>query len=277
MQDYLSDLYERKYQRQDAHICLPGVSSWLSDLIEIIFPIMGQRYFESSEELTQALDKSREQLTTLLQCQPDKLAVQPEQAVDDFYNSLAEIEAKLNRDAQFIHESDPACLSVDEVIAAYPGFYAICCYRIGHKILQLGYGLVARMITENAHTRTGVDIHPGASIGCPFFIDHATGVVVGETTIIGDRVLVYQGVTLGALRVSKDLLGTKRHPTVEDDCVIYAGATILGGDTIIGRNSIIGGNVWLSSSVKANSFVYHESIMTTKERAPDQIEQGNTA
>ncbi len=271
MEEYISGLFDRKYHRQDAHICLPGVSAWLSDLIVLMFPIMGQRYFDSAADLATAIEASRNRLNVLLECQADKSAVAPQQAVDDFYASLADIEAKLNRDAEFFLESDPACLSVEEVIAAYPGFYAICCYRIGHRILQLGYGLVARMITENAHTKTGVDIHPGASIGCPFFIDHATGVVIGETTIIGDRVLLYQGVTLGALRVSKDLLGTKRHPTVEDDCVIYAGATILGGDTTIGRNSVIGGNVWISSSIKPNSFVYHESIMTTKERAPEAV------
>lgn len=269
MQEFTKKLYRRKYEEQDVHICLPGVSIWLNDLIELMFPIMGQRFFESADELSEALEKNRARLTHLFNCQNDAKGLDTDQTVAEFYDSLEDIEQKLNKDAEFFYESDPACLSVDEVIAAYPGFYAICCYRIGHKILQLGYGLVARMITENAHTKTGVDIHPGASIGCPFFIDHATGVVIGETTIIGDRVLVYQGVTLGAMRVAKDLMGSKRHPTVEDDCVIYSGATILGGDTVIGRKSIIGGNVWLSSSVKPNSFVYHQSIMTTKERAPE--------
>ncbi|MBT8448903.1 MAG: serine O-acetyltransferase, partial [Gammaproteobacteria bacterium] len=169
----------------------------------------------------------------------------------------------------FFFANDPACSSVSEVIAAYPGFFAVCCYRIAHQLFRLGYPLVARMVTENAHSKTGVDIHPGAHIGCPFFIDHATGVVIGETTRIGDRVIIYQGVTLGALRVAKQLHGTKRHPTVEDDCIIYANATILGGDTVIGEKSIIGGNVWLAQSVKPNSSVYHESIMTTKDRDRD--------
>ena len=269
MTDYIGSLFQRKYRDQKTHICLPGVSVWLNELIELMFPIMGQRYFEREEDLLEALSANRDHLKEILECQDDVTSVDIDAVVTDFYDGLEQIEEKLNRDAQFFFQCDPACLSVDEVIAAYPGFYAICCYRIAHSILKHGYALVARMITENAHSRTGVDIHPGATIGCPFFIDHATGVVVGETTVIGDRVVIYQGVTLGALRVTKELLGIKRHPTVEDDCVIYAGATILGGETVIGKKSIIGGNVWLSSSVKPNSFVYHESIMTTKERAAD--------
>ena len=273
MNDYIGKLYQRKYENQKIHVCLPGISGWMNELIELIFPIMGQRYFESEQDLAEAMEENRKRLVYILECQNEMPEQCIEQAVTDFYNTLDGIESKLNLDAQFFFECDPACLSVDEVIAAYPGFYAICSYRIANVVLKQGYGLIARMITENAHARTGVDIHPGATIGCPFFIDHATGVVVGETTVIGNRVALYQGVTLGALRVSKDMHGTKRHPTVEDDCVIYAGATILGGDTIIGRNSIIGGNVWLSSSVKPNSFVYHESIMTTKDRAVELTQQ----
>jgi serine O-acetyltransferase len=269
MSDYIGSLFQRKYKEQSVHICLPGVSIWLNHLIELIFPIMGQQFFETDQELLEAFGANRERLVDILECQEEAKGKDIELIIESFYDCIESLEEQLNRDAAFFYECDPACQSVDEVIAAYPGFYAICCYRIAHYFYQQGFGLVARMITENAHSRTGVDIHPGASIGCPFFIDHATGVVVGETTVIGDRVVLYQGVTLGALRVTKDLLGVKRHPTVEDDCVIYAGATILGGDTVIGKKSIIGGNVWLSSSVKPNSFVYHESIMTTKERASD--------
>jgi len=267
--DFIKKLYSEKYQDQKTHICLPGVATWLSDLTEILFPMMGQRYFESEQALLEALDKNREQLVTILECQPDSPSQDTEQAVIAFYNQLEIIESKLNRDAVFFEANDPAVATVSEVIAAYPGFFAVCCYRIAHELFRLGYPLVARMVTENAHSKTGVDIHPGAQIGCPFFIDHATGVVVGETTVIGDRVIIYQGVTLGALRIAKQLHGTKRHPTVEDDCIIYANATILGGDTVIGEKSRIGGNVWLSSSVKPNSFVYHESNMTTKDIVRD--------
>lgn len=169
-------------------------------------------------------------------------------------------------DAQFIFENDPAATSIDEVIVAYPGFYAIACYRIAHSIYLLGARNVSRLITEIAHSRTGIDIHPGAEIGNEFFIDHGTGIVIGETTVIGDRVKLFQGVTLGALSVSKPMRGMKRHPTVESDVVIYAGSTILGGETRIGHHSVIGGNVWLVHSVPPNSLVYHESKVTVRER-----------
>ena len=269
MSNFIKHLFQDKYQQQQTHICLPGVATWLADLTVLLFPLMGQRYFESEASLLEALDDNRELLITILNCQPDSPEQCPEQAVDAFYEQLEHVESKLNRDADFFFANDPACSSVSEVIAAYPGFFAVCCYRIAHQLFRLGYPLVARMVTENAHSKTGVDIHPGAHIGCPFFIDHATGVVIGETTRVGDRVIIYQGVTLGALRVAKQLHGTKRHPTVEDDCIIYANATILGGDTVIGEKSIIGGNVWLAQSVKPNSSVYHESIMTTKDRDRD--------
>jgi len=266
MSDYISNLYQRKYLQQRVHICLPGVSGWLTDLTELIFPVMGQRFFSSEQKLLEAMDNNKQKLLTIFECQTDDPNHDVEADAVAFYNSLEAIEKQLKLDAEFFYESDPACRSVNEVIASYPGFYAIVGYRISHKIFNMGYPLFARMIAENAHAKTGVDIHPGAHIGSPFFIDHATGVVIGETAIIGNRVTLYQGVTIGSLRVTKELSGTKRHPTVEDNCVIYANATILGGETVIGKNSIIGGNVWLSSSVKPNSFVYHESIMTTKER-----------
>lgn len=176
------------------------------------------------------------------------------------------LRSALLSDAQFIYDNDPAATSLDEVMVTYPGFYAIACYRIAHTIYLLGARNVSRLITEVAHSRTGIDIHPGAEIGNEFFIDHGTGIVVGETTVIGDRVKLYQGVTLGALSVSKPMRGMKRHPTVESDVVIYAGSTILGGETRIGHHSIIGGNVWLVHSVPPNSLVYHESKVSVRER-----------
>ncbi|MDT0607524.1 serine O-acetyltransferase EpsC [Croceitalea rosinachiae] len=164
---------------------------------------------------------------------------------------------KLNLDAEAILNCDPASLSVQEVYMAYPGFYAIAIYRLANVLYKEGFPLVPRLMTEYAHRQTGVDINPGATIGASFFIDHATGVVIGETAVIKDHVKLYQGVTLGALFVNKSLQKTKRHPTIESNVTIYANATILGGETVIGENTVIGGNAWLTTSVPANSKVYH--------------------
>ena len=170
----------------------------------------------------------------------------------------------LNLDAKAIWECDPASLSLEEVYMAYPGFYAIAIYRLAHELYRFGFPLVPRLMTEYAHQKTGVDINPGARIGKSFFIDHATGVVIGETAVIHDHVKIYQGVTLGALYVAKNLQKTKRHPTIEDHVTIYANATILGGDTVIGANSIIGGNAWLTESVPPNSKVFHSPEIVIK-------------
>jgi len=168
---------------------------------------------------------------------------------NDFIDSLVSTKNKLIQDAKFILESDPAARELEEVIAIYPGFYAIYCYRIAHTLHRMQVPLIPRIITEYAHSKTGIDIHPGAGIGIPFSIDHGTGIVIGETTVVGNFVKMYQGVTLGALSVDKGKASVKRHPTIEDSVILYAGSTILGGETIVGRNSIIGGNVWLTESV----------------------------
>jgi serine O-acetyltransferase len=158
------------------------------------------------------------------------------------------------------YEGDPAAKNLDEIILSYPGLEAIAIYRIAHELHIQGVPLIPRIMTEFAHVRTGIDIHPGAEIGDSFFIDHGTGVVIGETCSIGNNVRIYQGVTLGALSFKKDkdgklFKGIKRHPTIEDNVIIYAGATILGGETVIGRNSVIGGNVWLVDSVPPGTTV----------------------
>lgn len=176
---------------------------------------------------------------------------------DNYVSCLPEILEKLNLDAEAILNCDPASLSIQEIYMAYPGFYAIAIYRLAHELYTQGFPLVPRLMTEYAHRQTGVDINPGAEIGKSFFIDHATGVVIGETAIIHDNVKIYQGVTLGALYVAKSLQKTKRHPTIMSNVTIYANATILGGETVIGENSVIGGNAWLTSSVPANSTVFH--------------------
>lgn len=176
-------------------------------------------------------------------------------AAASLLGALPEIRAALLLDAAATAEGDPAAGGVDEVILAYPGFFATAVHRIAHHLHGLDVPLLPRVLGELAHRATGIDIHPGARLGGRFAIDHGTGVVIGETAVIGDRVRLYQGVTLGALVVSKSLRARKRHPTVGDDVVIYSGATILGGDTVIGAGSRIGGNVWLTRSVPPGSVV----------------------
>lgn len=176
-----------------------------------------------------------------------------------FLNSLKPTRKLLLKDAEYILESDPAAKDIAEVIHIYPGFFTIFCYRIAHTINDMSLPLVPRIITEYAHMKTGIDIHPGATIGNPFSIDHGTGIVIGETAKIGNYVKIYQGVTLGALSVDKSKALIKRHPTIEDNVILYAGCTILGGETVVGRNSIIGGNVWLTESIGPHSVVYHKS------------------
>jgi len=171
-----------------------------------------------------------------------------------FLASLEGIKKELDADLDFFYESDPAADSKEEIVLAYPGYLAITYYRLAHEIYQLGYHLKARIISEEAHLLTGIDIHPGAKISSPFFIDHGTGIVIGETSIIGRYVKIYQGVTLGALSLGRGRLikGLKRHPTIGDHVTIYAGASILGGDVIVGNNVVIGSNVFLLKSTPDN-------------------------
>ena len=182
-----------------------------------------------------------------------------EDVKNQFLKNLKNIKKTLLKDAAFILASDPAATQLIEVIAIYPGFLAIFCYRIANSLAHLSVPLLPRIITEYAHKVTGIDIHPLATIGCPFSIDHGTGIVIGETAQIGNNVKLYQGVTLGALSVAKDKASKKRHPTIEDNVILYSGCTILGGQTVVGRNSIIGGNVWLTESIAPFSVVYHKS------------------
>jgi len=178
--------------------------------------------------------------------------------VDEFFEELPKIRNILVRDLEAAVRGDPAAMSTDEVILSYPGFQAIVVHRMAHFFYSRQVPLIPRMMSELLHKRTGIDIHPGAQIGESFFIDHGTGIVFGETTVIGKNVKIYQGVTLGALSVKKGESGKKRHPTIEDDVTIYANATILGGETVIGQGSIIGGNVWITQSVAPNSKVYNK-------------------
>lgn len=176
---------------------------------------------------------------------------------EHFTEVIPDLFCSLKEDATTIYENDPAAQSIEEVYLAYPGFFAIAIYRMAREFYKLGLPLIPRLMTEYAHSLTGIDIHPGALIGNSFFIDHGTGVVIGETTEIHDNVKLYQGVTLGALKVKKQDQNKKRHPTIERNVIIYANASILGGDTVIGENSIIGGNTWLTTSIPKNSTVLH--------------------
>lgn len=185
-----------------------------------------------------------------------------------FFDTFPQVYQALEDDARFIYENDPAAQSVEEVKFSYPGFFAIAVYRLAHELVKNGVPLIPRIWTEYAHSKTGIDIHPGARIGRNFFIDHGTGIVIGETTVIGDNVKLYQGVTLGALSVTKELQNRKRHPSIGDNVVIYANATILGGQTVIGRDSLIGGNVWITESVAPNSVVFHKGLVTVRNKIP---------
>jgi Serine acetyltransferase len=188
-----------------------------------------------------------------------------------FLNNISQVYDLLIEDAEAIFRGDPAAKSIEEIIHIYPGFYATFVHRMAHVFYAFNMPVLARMLSENAHSTTGIDIHPGASIGRSFSIDHGTGIVIGETAEIGNNVKIYQGVTLGALSVGKELADIKRHPTIEDNVVVYAGATILGGDTIIGKNSTIGGNVFITRSIPENTVVYYNNELSVKSKNQELV------
>ncbi len=232
-------------------------------LLEVLFPYFSDTPSVSPSALDELVQTCALRLHEL--CTPVLQRDEASRVIQGaFVEQLPSFYKTLHEDAEAIYRGDPAAATIEEVIVAYPGFLAIAVYRVAHWLLEQRIPIVPRMMTEYAHRLTGIDIHPGASIGRAFVIDHGTGIVIGETTIIQDNVKIYQGVTLGALSVEKSLADTKRHPTIEHDVVIYANATILGGNTTIGAGSTIGGNVWLVSSVAPNSRVYHRSENTVK-------------
>ena len=194
--------------------------------------------------------------------EPDKIV----SVLQGLKEGIVLLHEELEEDLAAILHFDPAAKSRSEVLTAYPGFYAIAIYRLAHRLWTLDVPVLPRLMVAYVHGKTGIDIHPAAKIGSRFFIDHGTGIVIGETSIIGDDVKIYQGVTLGALSVSKEKATEKRHPTIGNDVTLYANATILGGDTHIGDGSVIGGNVWITRSVPPNSLVYHKSEISIKTR-----------
>lgn len=241
------------------------IQQFFEDLLGVLFPEYSVQPIREEEDVKSKIQDLLAQLTKILSRNIHLHSGDGEKIPREFFQKLEVVFDWLNQDVDAMYEGDPAAKSRTEILRSYPGFYAISAYRIAHLLHQLGIKLIPRMITEYAHSRTGVDIHPGAKIGQYFCIDHGTGVVIGETTVIGNHVKIYQGVTLGALSVEKADADVKRHPTIEDRVVIYAGATILGGRTVIGKNSVIGGNVWLTKSVPAGSKVYYQTQMHHEE------------
>lgn len=223
-----------------------------------MFPDFSDNAFRSLEDFEKYISELKTEWQSVIARDAENKDLPPEN-ITTFFESIPRIHSQLNEDVKAMYEGDPAARNEREVIRTYPGFYAIAAYRLAHALRNVGVKGIPRVITEHAHNITGIDIHPGAKIGHHFCIDHGTGVVIGETTVIGDHVKIYQGVTLGALSVDKADAEKKRHPTIEDHVVIYAGATILGGETVVGAHTIVGGSVWLTKSVPARSRIYYQA------------------
>ncbi len=256
--DFAKILKERRDDHSMGFALKRGVQKFIDELLAILFPHFSQENISSIEEIESRLKLIESNVKPLIVPLLKDSKLDIENVTRSFMQSLPKIHDKLWLDAEAITKGDPAAESIDEVILAYPGFTAIAIYRIAHEYYRLQVPIFPRLLTEYAHQITGIDIHPGAQIGNSFAIDHGTGIVIGESAIIGNNVKMYQGVTLGALSVDKKFAKSKRHPTIENDVVLYAQAVILGGDTIIGHHSIIGGNVWLTDSVQPYSVVFQE-------------------
>ena len=258
--------------RRTRALALPSkarVAQFADDFLGLLFPHFSDQVFHTADELEGQLEVILRDLRTALQPLALSMPRPVEQTTEAFASDIPRLYESLWCDAEAITAGDPAAENIDEVISAYPGFLAIAIHRTAHEFYRLGVPIFPRILSEIAHHRSGIDIHPGARIGRSFCIDHGTGIVIGETTVIGERVKIYQGVTLGALSVDKSLARSKRHPTIEDDVVIYSNATILGGETVVGHDSVIGGNVWLTESVPPHSVVYHKSEVRVRDARED--------
>ncbi len=246
------------------NVVFPGYYEKLEISREDVILYIWERIVAVYHNLSREIAKSLKSIALMEPKTDDELTAIAVEKTLAFLLRLPYIRQKLTGDVAAAYDGDPAAKSFDEIILCYPGLVAIAVYRIAHELYLVEIPLIPRIMAEFAHGKTGIDIHPGATIGDNFFIDHGTGVVIGETSAIGNAVRIYQGVTLGALSFKKDkdgrvVKGGKRHPTIEDNAVIYAGATILGGETVVGKNSIIGGNVWLLGSVPPNTTITHQS------------------
>ena len=257
MEDFYQYIYSKQLEVQD----MPSnkkIAQWAIELLHLLFPERNSRAFEDVAAVKTAFDQSKSTLLDILLRTKACTACDNELVVENLFKKLPQIYQLMLSDAHALLQGDPAAKSIREVIRIYPGFAAIAIYRIAHELYQSRIPLIPRILTEYGHSKTGIDIHPGAKIGQALYIDHGTGLVIGETCRIGSFVKLYQGVTLGALSVEKEMANKQRHPIIEDHVIIYAGATILGGDTMVGHHSIIGGNVWLTSSVEPYTTVYHQ-------------------
>ncbi len=248
-----------KHKNSDKYPPTSLVSKFVTQRLLVLFPEQSKNRWQEYDELEAKFSSLYLDFKGLIDTFNNRLDEDEATISQKFWNEIPEVYRLLLTDIKAIMDGDPAANSEYEVIRAYPGFYAIFFYRIAHTLYNLNIPVIPRIITEYAHSKTGIDIHPGEKIGEYFFIDHGTGIVIGETVVIGDFVKMYQGVTLGALSVSKNMANTKRHPTVQDNVVIYSGATILGGETIVGKDSIIGGNVWLTKSIAEGTTIYHKA------------------
>jgi serine O-acetyltransferase len=261
-ESFINNLYSLHSNNWPWHIDTKKAISFIDDLFTQLF--VGEAKEDSTKHaIEKKLATLQQELIFLLQ--PIE-GIAYNTIAKEFFTALPQIHSTLLQDAQTIHNQDPAANNLQEVLMSYPGFYATAIYRMAHWLHQQQVPILPRVFAEWAHSKTGIDIHPAATIGNNFCIDHGTGIVIGATATIGNHVKIYQGVTLGALSVQKDAPLTKRHPTIEDHVVIYSNATILGGDTVISKHSIIGGNVWLTNSVAAYSIVYHKSHVTIRDK-----------
>ena len=262
------NLLQQIFQKQQQTQQVPSnrvIAGWARRLICILYPELSECTYPNVEAIKIELKKLEKELVHIMDITKACAECDDEAIGAEFFRQLPEIYRVLNTDIEALHRGDPAARSHFEVIRAYPGFYALSFFRISNLLHRLEVPLIPRILTEYAHGKTGIDIHPAAEIGEYFMIDHGTGIVIGETSVIGRNVKMYQGVTLGALSVNKSMVSQKRHPTIQDNVVIYSGATILGGETVIGEGSVIGGNVWLTQSVPAGSLVYHNPEITVVE------------
>ena len=264
--DFIKKLQSQRNQSKTIFPDKELAKEFIDRFFEFLFiPAKNKKLTE--QEIAKEFDSFKGDLSTLIyDVTGDEKKTQADTEV--FFDAVPVIYDTLLEDAAAVLKFDPAAKSVEEVLMAYPGFYATAVYRFSNQLLKKDIKILPRVFSEYAHSKTGIDIHPGATIGRSFFIDHGTGIVIGETTVIGDNVKIYQGVTLGALSVTKENAKTKRHPTIEDHVIIYSGATILGGDTVIGHDSVIGGNVWLTNSVFPLSIVYHKSEISIRDKNP---------
>ena len=230
---------------------------FIDDIILLLFPIKENKDI-SLRDIERKLDRMKLGLKELLTPLANDIEKTPKEIATSFFEKLPELFKLMHEDADTFLRSDPAAERVEEVILCYPGFYCLAVHRLANVLYKMNIPVLPRVISEYVHSKTGIDIHPGATLGRNLFIDHGTGIVIGETSIVGNNVKIYQGVTLGALFVEKSMTNTKRHPTIEDNVILYAGSTILGGKTVVGHDTIIGGNVWLTESVLPHSLVYRQ-------------------